>query len=216
MRRGGILLTLWLVVAGTAIAVGTWALSLVGGEISNRAVSPLSNAAINDGLRADRADDSDTTIGPQTSDPGTTPGAIVHPLNTAGGTINVNCQQGNLAYIVSWSPAQGYRADDDMVRGPATTARMAFEADKSAKVPEISATLRCEQNIPSVVTVTHSDHDGGTPTGTQPGTQSGTGAGAPSSPAATDDHGSGGHGADDGTADDHHRRGSGSGGGGGG
>lgn len=219
MRRGGVLLTLWLVVAGMAIATGTWALSLVGGEINNQTVEPLSNAAINRNLQADRADQADqagdglVTV-PEVTGPTNAPGAVTYNLTTPGGGIVANCQ-GNLAYLVQWSPAPGYRADfsdEDTVRGPAPVARLKFEADKSSAVAEIIASVRCPGGVPKVTVTTDDDHHGGgtanTPTPT-PTTH------LPSAPTVTDDNGSGGHGADDGAGDDHHRRGGGSGGGGG-
>ncbi|HEY9392235.1 MAG TPA: hypothetical protein VIR27_20990 [Mycobacteriales bacterium] len=205
MRHGGVLLALWLVVAGAAIAVGTWALSMVGGEINHQTVAPLSDSTIDARLRADQIGDglTGTVPTPVASDPVDltatgTPGddtTASRILTTVGGTVTATCRNG-LAYLNAWIPAQGYRADDRGVRGPAEVALVKFESDTS----EVTATVRCVEDAPIVSAVIDSDHHG-VPASGSPGEP--TGASAPPAPTVTDDHGSGGHGADDGTGDDH-------------
>ena len=47
-------------------------------------------------------------------------------LTSPGGTVLAECRAAG-AYLVSWSPAQGYEASD-VTRGPAATARVVFES----------------------------------------------------------------------------------------
>ena len=214
MRRGGVLLTLWLVVASSAIAVGTWALSMVGGEINHQTVAPLSNSAIDAKLRADRVGDDGLTDPALMAGPTGTAGTAgttdrtdaavsTRVLSTPGGTIVADCQNGD-AHLVSWIAAQGYRADGHMVRGPAPSAVLKFESDTS----EMTAIVRCVGNAPTVSVVVDSDHHGGasTPSDSAPAP---TEPAAPTTATVTDDHGSGGHGADDGPGDDGHHGGGG-------
>ena len=42
------------------------------------------------------------------------------------------------AYLVSWSPVQGYQADD-VARGPAATARVVFESSANS----VTVTVTC-------------------------------------------------------------------------
>lgn len=207
MRRGGVLLTLWMVIAGTAITIGTWALSLVGGEISDQTIAPLSDSQIARNLRADRSGD-DAVVGnavtptPSFLDVGR-PGPP-RAFSTPGGTINARCAEGKIS-VVSWSPAAGYRYGDHSTTGPVPILDLSFEPDEQASQPEIKVQLWCDKNLPQISWTGEEHH--GTPTSNPP---------ARPAPQATDDHGgtAGGHGADDGPTDDHNRRGAGSGGGG--
>ena len=51
---------------------------------------------------------------------------------------------GSDAYLISWSPQQGYAADD-VVRGPAAMARVVFLAGSSG----VSLTVTCTGSVPS-------------------------------------------------------------------
>ena len=48
-------------------------------------------------------------------------------LTSQGGTVLAECRSAG-AYLVSWSPTQGYEATG-VVRGPAVTTRAIFESD---------------------------------------------------------------------------------------
>jgi hypothetical protein len=58
-------------------------------------------------------------------------------LTSAGGTVLAECQTAG-AYLVSWSPTQGYEASD-VIRGPVVTARVVFES--AAK--SVTMTVTC-------------------------------------------------------------------------
>jgi hypothetical protein len=51
--------------------------------------------------------------------------------------VLAECRLGG-AYLVSWSPVQGYQADD-VARGPAATARVVFESSANS----VTVTVTC-------------------------------------------------------------------------
>ena len=58
-------------------------------------------------------------------------------LTSRGGTVLAECRAAG-AYLVSWSPVQGYEATD-VTRGPATTARVVFESGADS----VTVTVSC-------------------------------------------------------------------------
>jgi hypothetical protein len=63
--------------------------------------------------------------------------------------VTASCAGGR-ATLVTWTPAQGYRADD-LVRGPATTPSLTFKSDRQ----EYRVTVGCAAGEP----VAHSGKD---------------------------------------------------------
>jgi hypothetical protein len=59
---------------------------------------------------------------------------------------------GYLAYLVSWSPAPGYRVDD-VRRGPAVEALVTFVMFSTRQ--ETTVAVRCVSGVPRLV---HTDH----------------------------------------------------------
>jgi hypothetical protein len=57
-------------------------------------------------------------------------------LTSQGGTVLAECQPAG-AYLVSWSPTQGYEATG-VIRGPAATARVTFESDPNSVTMVVS------------------------------------------------------------------------------
>jgi len=68
--------------------------------------------------------------------PATTPSAGT-VLTSLGGSVLAECRPAG-AYLVSWSPVQGYQADD-VARGPAATARVVFESSANS----VTVTVTC-------------------------------------------------------------------------
>ena len=68
--------------------------------------------------------------------PATTPSAGT-VLTSLGGSVLAECRPAG-AYLVSWSPVQGYQADD-VARGPAATARVVFESSANT----VTVTVTC-------------------------------------------------------------------------
>ena len=58
-------------------------------------------------------------------------------LMSSGGSVLAECRPAG-AYLVSWSPVQGYQADD-VARGPAATARVVFESSANS----VTVTVTC-------------------------------------------------------------------------
>jgi len=57
-------------------------------------------------------------------------------LMSPGGSVLAECRPAG-AYLVSWSPVQGYEADD-VTRGPAATARVVFESTGNSVTMKVS------------------------------------------------------------------------------
>jgi len=140
----------WTVGATAAVAVGLIALSLIGPGLG---VRPLDSLATDPGGQPVAQDLPTSAVpvpsasrpaasGRQTPKPGTTPNPgtsisatrsdpspsadMARLLSSPGGNVFAQCTAGG-AYLVSWSPAQGYRIGD-VRRGPAAVAHVAFSS----------------------------------------------------------------------------------------
>jgi hypothetical protein len=76
---------------------------------------------------------------------GSTPAGTV--LASSAGTVVATCQAAG-AYLISWSPQQGYEVGD-VFRGPAATASVQFES-RSA---EVTMKVSCSAGVPSATTI---------------------------------------------------------------
>jgi eukaryotic-like serine/threonine-protein kinase len=96
------------------------------------------------------------THSPQpTSNAASTPVSTV--LTSQGGTVVADCPSGE-AYLVSWSPTQGYEVGT-VTRGPAVTAQVTFESDANT----VTMVVSCTGGTPAATT-TVSPIAGGTHT----------------------------------------------------
>lgn len=78
-----------------------------------------------------------TTAAPRpAASPSTASPAAGTVLTSPGGSVLAECRPAG-AYLVSWSPVQGYQADD-VIRGPATTARVVFESSANSVTMTVS------------------------------------------------------------------------------
>ena len=64
-------------------------------------------------------------------------------LTSAGGTLVATCA-GARAYVVSWSPQQGF-ASSDVVRGPATNAQVTFTNGQLT----VTMVVSCTTGVPT-------------------------------------------------------------------
>jgi eukaryotic-like serine/threonine-protein kinase len=64
-------------------------------------------------------------------------------LNSAGGSVLAECQGAN-AYLLAWTPAQGFGVDD-VRRGPALTASVTFTNGPSS---EVQMQVSCNGGVP--------------------------------------------------------------------
>jgi hypothetical protein len=145
----------WIAATATAAAVGLFALSAIDFGSVNRASVPQMQ---------DPAEDS--TVGPTastvasanmpslspdpTGKPSVTTATVERVFTSPGGGVVARCSTSG-AYLVSWSPAQGYHSDD-VRRGPGVTARVVFErAIRDAYM----LTVRCVNGVPQVSVSRH-------------------------------------------------------------
>jgi hypothetical protein len=131
----------WTLGAAVSVGVGLLALSLIGVGLTTDSGDHLTQPV-------GRADGPVVTVTPTppSDDPSaspnasaTEPGAVGanRTIDSVGGNVVARCQPGG-AYLVSWSPSPGYRADN-VDRGPKAEARVSFEGDGR----EISIRVTC-------------------------------------------------------------------------
>lgn len=139
-------LVAWTVGAATAVGVGLIALSAIGVGTADGPIRSLSTNAQAGPTRVPVETPSLTPTNPPTSPgpPPTTTTAGVSSQRTVtspGGNVVAACRASG-AYLVGWSPAPGYRAED-VVRGPAQSARLTFKKPER----EIKVTVRCVNGV---------------------------------------------------------------------
>jgi hypothetical protein len=148
----------WTVGAVAAVGVGMLAVSLIGDGLSTRTGQPLTSDAIareSPSASAPRQSppsvsvsagrETGSKLAPSTRSTGPpTPAArpISRPITTSGGTAIVRCT-GGLAYLVSWSPREGYTYDN-VDRGPAQRVRVRFRSDED----KVDIRVTCPQGVP--------------------------------------------------------------------
>jgi len=79
-----------------------------------------------------------------TASSGSAPAGTV--LASPAGTVVATCQAAG-AYLISWSPQQGYEVGD-VFRGPAATASVQFES----RTAEVTMRVSCSAGVPSATT----------------------------------------------------------------
>lgn len=162
----------WLLGAATATGGCLLAVSLLGAGfgITGSPGQQLTVAAVNKALADAKRE--------QPSTPGTTPSRPARPrtatgrqrtarptptftpdptqvgtlLSSQAGSVVAACEPAG-AYLLTWSPAQGY-AVEQFVRGPAAVASVVFDTDSRAVTMRIS----CQGGTP-VASTTSSPHD---------------------------------------------------------
>jgi serine/threonine-protein kinase len=110
---------------------------------SPTANSPTANSPTTDSPTAG-ATGSASAAATSAAPSGSTPAGTV--LASPEGTVVATCQAGG-AYLISWSPQQGYEVGD-VFRGPAATASVQFESHTS----EVTMKVSCSAGVPSATT----------------------------------------------------------------
>ena len=82
------------------------------------------------------------------------PAAVGTVLTSQGGTVLAECRSAG-AYLVSWSPTQGYEATG-VIRGPAATARVIFESDANS----VTMVVSCADGVPAASSYIHTNGGG--------------------------------------------------------
>lgn len=127
----------WFAAVSGATTVGVLAVDAIGSGIAGTTAEPLTGKEVASQL---------ATASPASSKPISTessPANASRVLGTKGGTIVARCTDGRV-YLASWSPAQGYEADN-VRRGPARTAGLQFESDDA----ELHVRISCERGVPN-------------------------------------------------------------------
>lgn len=151
MRRRSILAVAgWLATAVVATLIGLAAIRLVGESITGTPGGVLSQREVEQALAEEPASPP-VSPGPTTGAPGpsgatpSAPAAGRRVFTTAGGTAVAECVPGGVR-LVSWSPAQGYRAGD-VDRGPDDDVEVKFEGPSG----EYELKVRCVGREPVAV-----------------------------------------------------------------
>lgn len=137
----------WIIGAVVAVGVGMFALSRIGYGFTVQNVQPLGSGSAGAPLGTPSVS-APALVSPSPSPTGLKPtgkrrayGGSLSPSPTSptpsvvsrerafispGGSVIVRCTR-NVAYLVSWSPEQGYRVDEEVRRGPAAQVAVKFD-----------------------------------------------------------------------------------------
>ncbi len=159
----------WLVGVGAATGGSLAAVSLIGQSIAGTPTQQLTVSAVNHALASGGRDTEPSSAASPTpaagrrgaaAAPSSSPRGAVAPagtlLSAAGGTVLASCTPAG-AYLISWSPQQGYQAED-VIRGPAPVARVFFTAGQQGE----RMLVTCQAGVPVAATGWAGD-DGGEP-----------------------------------------------------
>jgi hypothetical protein len=172
----------WLLGAATATAGSLMAISLLGHGITGDPGQLLTQDAVTRALASEAAEASSppatapsrqlasspasatpaatVTPAPQTPDPAIPTAPVASEgtvLTSAGGEVVASCQPAG-AYLISWSPRQGYEVDR-VTRGPAVTARVTFSpVTVSPSASAVTMVVSCSAGVPSA-TLIREAHD---------------------------------------------------------
>jgi hypothetical protein len=165
-------LAAWLAGASAATVGSMLAVSVLGQGMTPTSGEHMSVAAVNRALAREAAERNaavprrsaappDSLTAPSSREtrhrapppsPGTTGGTV---LTSAGGTVVASCA-GARAYLVSWSPQQGF-ASSDVVRGPATSVQVTFIGGQLT----VTMIVSCGTGVPTATSTAVSSWGGG-------------------------------------------------------
>ncbi len=147
----------WLVAAVVTAAVAVAGVDTIGaGLLGGSAQNPVLSSDDVDRLLADEQGPSPSTqpdpavsVSAPTGQPSAS--AAIRALTTPGGVVHASCADGAVT-LTSWSPAQGFRADDPEP-GPAAEARIKFKKDKN----EMRVVVTCAGGRPTARVIPDDD-----------------------------------------------------------
>jgi hypothetical protein len=155
----------WLLGAVTATAGSLLAVSQLGlGLASSSTSQQLTSSAVNSALAREKSEQPASASDRPLHTPATVPAGhaahAVHPdaqrspaaptsppgtlLTSTGGTVLATCQAAG-AYLLTWSPQQGFEALD-VVRGPAAVVSVRF----ASQLDSVTARVTCNGGVPTV------------------------------------------------------------------
>jgi hypothetical protein len=139
----------WCVGAVAAVTLGVVGVSLIGATLTDRAApsqGPTAEQSARTERRADDAVSSPTAppspTSPTTNKPSTQTSDQERLISSAGGTVRARCSAAG-AYLVSVSPAPGYRATR-VGNGPAPEATVTFQSGQG----RVEVVVRCLSGVP--------------------------------------------------------------------
>lgn len=159
----------WLLGAGVATGGSLLAVAALGQGLAPAPSQQLTVAAVNNALASESAkatrparpmppvSSSATPLAPRPKKSSPAPSASApqpstRDLTSPGGSVVAGCEPAG-AYLVSWSPAQGYTAAME-VRGPAATAKVTFAGSRKL----VTMVISCRSGMPSAsISVTHDE-----------------------------------------------------------
>jgi len=156
----------WLLGASAATGGSLLAVSVLGQGLAPAPSQQLTVAAVNRALASEAAEatrsaapmpparppvsSSATPLAPRPkkSSPAPSPPAPqpATDLTSTGGSVVAGCQPAG-AYLVSWSPAQGYQASS-VLRGPAATVKVTFAGSRKL----VTMAISCRGGVPTAST----------------------------------------------------------------
>lgn len=166
----------WLLGAGAATGGSLLAVSVLGQGLApapsqqltvaavNHALARVNHALASEAAKATRSatpmppvSSSATPLTPRTKKgspspssappaPTPQPATVTKVLTSVGGTVVAGCQPAG-AYLITWSPAQGYGATQ-VVRGPTATAKVTFDGFHKL----VTMVISCRGGAPSTST----------------------------------------------------------------
>jgi hypothetical protein len=159
----------WTLGAAASVAVSMLALTVIGGVGGDvQPPAPVLDNGLAGAASGDSASPSPSgTATPSAGQASTRPASPTPPVlstgppspsptpgpprqfTTSAGVLTGECI-GQLAYLVSWSPAPGYGVDD-VRRGPATIAQLTFQ--NPATRQEVAYGVQCTAGVPRLVHV---------------------------------------------------------------
>lgn len=146
-RRALLGLGSWLTAAALTVVAGTWAVSLIGADLTGQEVRVMTSGEVERVLAG-------ASGGPVAQPPASPPpGAAVRSFSYPEGSLMAACKAGR-ASLFSWSPAQGYGVDE-VEGGPAPIASIEFESDDHRIVVEVT----CPYGTPSATIRPDDDHE---------------------------------------------------------
>jgi hypothetical protein len=139
----------WCVGAAAAVILGVVGVSLIGATLTDRAApsqGPTAEQSAQPDRRADEAISAPTApaspSAPTSDQPSTQTSDQARLISSPGGTMLARCSAAG-AYLVSVSPAPGYRATG-VSDGPAREATVTFQSGQG----QVEVVVRCLSGIP--------------------------------------------------------------------
>lgn len=128
---------LWVLVAAVATVIGLVAVNAAGTGVLGTTAEPLTPGQVHAALSRTKPI---ATTSPSSA---ATARGVRRTLASAGGTVVAQCANTRVT-LLSWSPAQGYEADD-ISRGPASRASIKFKNDNT----ELTLAVTCRNGRPT-------------------------------------------------------------------